>query len=61
MPKATMSFEQSRKALLTRMTEKSTRQVVQHEIGFNNEDVPQFLETLEKFQKESKKHHFVVK
>lgn len=61
MPKATMPFEQSRKALLTRMSAKAGNQSTEKTIQFRNDDVPSFLQKLEHFEKESRKAKLVAR
>ena len=61
MPQVTMSFEQRRKVLLNRMTAHAKGQTVKKVIRFQNDDVPQFLRGLERFEKESRRSRLVVK
>jgi hypothetical protein len=59
-PKATMSFEKGRKALLQRMSAKSASRVVRT-IRFRNQDVPKFLKNLDRFERASRKSRLVAK
>lgn len=61
MPKATMPFEQSRRALLTKMSSKTGNQNTEKTIQFRNDDVPSFLQKLERFEKESRKARLVAR
>jgi hypothetical protein len=60
MPKATMSFEKSRRHLLTRMSATAGRNV-EKVITFRNEDVPKFLKQLDRFEIRSAKRRLVAK
>ena len=56
VPKVTMPFDQARKTLLNKMLAKSeAKDVVEKVIPFDNDDVPRFLEVLDKFEKRSEK------
>ena len=61
MERATMSFEDKRRALLLAASEGSQEKGVIKEVPFTNEDVPDFLEQLRRFQRESRKAHIVAK
>jgi len=60
-PVAKLSFEESQKALMTQMILAANGTVEKHEIRFCNEDVPTFLDALEKFESESRKTKIMVK
>ena len=60
MSKVTMSFEQGRKELLVKMSAKAGQQVIKKVIPFPNEDVPNYLRQLAKFEQASKKVNLVV-
>ncbi len=60
-PRANMTFEQSRKELLTQMISKSKGKVQEKVIHFRNDDVPKFLRDLDKFEKQSRKSRIVIK
>jgi hypothetical protein len=60
-PKATMSFKQSRKALLDKMTSKAKGKTEEKVIHFRNKDVPNFLHALDVFEKKSRKSVLIVK
>lgn len=60
-PRATMSFKESRKALLSQMTAKSKGKTQQKVIHFRNNDVPKFLKSLDIFEKQSRKSCLIVK
>ena len=61
MSKVTMSFEKRRKALLNRMSSKASGQPVSKVIRFRNNDVPNFLRGLDKFESASRKVRLVIK
>jgi hypothetical protein len=60
MPRVMMSFEKRRRVLLNRMTSRAKGQTVEKVIRFQNDDVPQFLRSLDRFEKESRKVRLVV-
>ena len=60
-PHDNMTFKQSRKALLTQMTSIAKGKVVEKIIHFRNDDVPNFLRNLYKFEKQSRKIRIVIK
>ena len=60
-PHDNMTFKQSRKALLTQMTSKAKGKAIEKIIHFRNDDVPKFLRDLDKFEKQSRKSHLIVK
>lgn len=59
--KVTMSFEQSRKAILTQMTSNAKGKAQEKIIRFRNDDVPTFLKNLDDFEKQSRKNSITVK
>ena len=60
MDKALVSFEQSRKALLTRMAARSRKPVIRKVIPFLNDDVPKYLRMLDEFEQQSRRANLVV-
>lgn len=60
-PKASMSFEKRRRAMLNHITSKAKHNSIKKEIPFLNEDVPEFIRSFNEFEKESQNVHFVVK
>ena len=60
-PRATMTFEQSRRDLLAQMTSKAKGKTEEKIIQFRNNDVPKFLEALNEFEKKSRKSRIIVK
>ncbi|MBS1258133.1 MAG: hypothetical protein MAG551_01186 [Candidatus Scalindua arabica] len=60
-PRANMTFEQSRKELLKQMISKSKGKVQEKVIHFRNDDVPKFLQNLDKFEKQPRKSRIVIK
>jgi hypothetical protein len=60
-PRATMTFEQSRKNLLAQMSLKAKGKTEDKIIHFRNDDVPKFLEALNEFEKKSKNNRIIVK
>ena len=61
MGKVTMSFKKGRKALLVKMSAKSSKPAIKKVIPFRNDDVPNYLRELDKFEEESKKANLVVR
>lgn len=59
--KVKMSFEQSRKAILTQMTSNARGETQERTIPFLNDDVPNFLRNLDSFEKQSRKNSITVK
>ncbi len=59
--KVTMSFEKSRKAILTQMTSDAKGKTQKKTIRFSNDDVPTFLKDLDGFEKQSRKNSITVK
>ncbi len=59
-PSATMSFQRSRQALLNRMSAKS-RERVSKVIRFRNNDVPEFLKNLDRFETQSRRKRLVAR
>lgn len=60
MSKVTMSFEQGRKELLVKMSAKAGQQVIKKVIPFRNNDVPNYLRQLAKFEQASRKASLLV-
>jgi hypothetical protein len=61
MGKITMSFEQRRKELLVKMAAKAGKQrVIKKVIPFRNDDVPNYLRAVDKFEEESRQANLVV-
>lgn len=54
-----MSFQRSRQALLSRMSAKANTQA--KVIHFRNNDVPQFLKNLDRFETQSRKKRLVAR
>ena len=60
MGKITMSFEQGRKELLVKMSARSRKQPIKKVIPFRNDDVPNYLRELDKFEEKSRQANLVV-
>jgi hypothetical protein len=60
MGKVTMSFEQGRKELLVKMSARSKKQPIKKVIPFRNDDVPNYLRELDKFEEKSRRANLVV-
>jgi hypothetical protein len=60
MRKAPMSPEQRRKQLLVKVTARSRGGTIKKVIPFRNNDVPNFLAELDRFEEESAKADLVV-
>ena len=61
MGKVTMSFERRRKELLVKMSAKAGKQkIIKKVIPFRNNDVPNYLRELDKFEEESRQANLVV-
>jgi hypothetical protein len=60
MGKITMSFEQGRKELLVRMSSRSRKQPIKKVIPFRNDDVPNYLRELDKFEEKSRQVDLAV-
>lgn len=60
MSKTTKTFEQSRKALLARMSAHAHHAVIKKVIPFRNDDVPRFFRELDKFERQSRSANLVV-
>jgi hypothetical protein len=60
MGKVTMSFEQGRKELLVKMSAKKGQKVIRKVIPFRNNDVPNYLRQLAKFEQASRKANLLV-
>jgi hypothetical protein len=56
-----MTFEQNRKALLIQMTSKTKAKTEERIIQFRNQDVPEFLKSLDEFEEKSRKSSIIVK
>jgi hypothetical protein len=61
MGKITKTFEQSRKALLARMSARSRKPAVKKVIPFLNDDVPKYLRELDNFEQQSRNADLVVR
>jgi len=59
--KVKMSFEESRKAILTQMSSNAKGKTQEKTIRFRNDDVPTFLKNLDDFEKQSRKNSITVK
>ncbi len=59
--RSNMTFEHSRKALLTQMTSNAKGKAIEKIIHFTNDDVPKFLRDLDQFEKQSRKSRLIVK
>jgi hypothetical protein len=59
MGKITMSFEEGRKELLVKMSARSSKQL-KKVIRFRNNDVPNYLQELDKFEEKSRQANLVV-
>lgn len=60
-PKASMSFEKRRKAILNHINSKTKNDSIKKQVPFLNEDVPKFIKFFNDFEKESQDIHFIVK
>ncbi len=60
MGKVTMSFEEGRKELLVKMSARSKKQAVRKRIPFPNDDVPNYLRELDKFEEQSRQANLTV-
>ena len=60
MGKVTMSFEQGRKELLVKMSSRSRKPTIKKVIPFRNDDVPNYLRELDKFEERSRQANLVV-
>lgn len=60
MRKATKTFEESRMALLARMSARSRKPLIKKVIPFRNDDVPRYLRELDKFERQSRSANRVV-
>lgn len=60
MGKVTMSFEQGRKELLVKMSARSRQQPIKKVIPFRNDDVPNYLRELDKFEEKSRQTSLLV-
>ena len=60
MGKPTKTFEQSRKALLAKMSAGSRQPAIKKVIPFRNDDVPRYLRELDTFERQSKNANLVV-
>ena len=59
--KTKKTFEQNRQELLVRMTAKADGNAEQMVVPFQNDDVPQFLKSLEAFEAHSRKTSIRIK
>ena len=60
MGKVTMSSEDERKELLARMSARSRKRAIKKVIPFRNNDVPNYLRELDKFEEKSRQANLVV-
>lgn len=60
-PKASMSFEKRRKAMLSHITSVTKGNSIKREISFLNEDAPKFIRAFNAFEKESQEIQFIAK
>jgi hypothetical protein len=60
MGKVTRSFEEGRKELLVKMSARSRKQAISKVIPFRNNDVPNYLRKLDKFEEKSRQANLVV-
>jgi hypothetical protein len=60
MGKVTMSSEDERKELLVRMSARSRKRAIKKVIPFRNNDVPNYLRELDKFEEKSRQANLVV-
>jgi hypothetical protein len=60
MGKVTMSFEEGRKELLVKMSARSRKQAIKKVIPFRNNDVPNYLRELDRFEEKSRQANLVV-
>ena len=59
--RATMSFEDKRRALLDAATQNSGGKGISQEVEFADNDIPEFLKQWKKFQAESRKVRILAK
>jgi hypothetical protein len=59
-PKKRISIEASRKTLLKALSKNCKGEIVKKSIQFNNDDVPKYLEWLEKREREAKMTRILV-
>ncbi len=59
--KTKKTFEQNRQELLVRMTAKADGDAEQRVVTFQNDDVPEFLKSLEEFEVQSRKTSIRIK
>jgi hypothetical protein len=55
-----MSFEQGRQELLVKMSGRSRKRPIKKVIPFRNDDVPNYLRELDKFEEKSRQANLVV-
>jgi len=60
-PRASMSFEKRRRAMLNKITAGTKQSSIKKEVPFLNEDVPNFIEAFNRFEKESQSVNFIAK
>ncbi len=61
MKRATMSFDEKRKAVLRAAAQESAGTAVTKPASFPNDDVPAFLRELRRFQKESREKRILAR
>jgi hypothetical protein len=59
--KTKKTFEENRQELLVRMTAKADGDAEQRVVPFQNDDVPEFLKSLEEFEAQSRKTSIRIK
>jgi hypothetical protein len=60
MGKITMSFQQGQRELLVKMSAKAGKRAIKKVIPVRNDDVPNYLRELNKFEAASRQAHLVV-
>ncbi len=61
MAKVIMSFEEGRTQLLIKMSAKSREPMIEKAIPFRNNDVPNYLRELDKFEENSRQADHLVR
>ena len=60
-PRASMSFEKRRRAMLDHIASVAKSNSIKKEISFLNEDAPNFIRAFNEFEKESQGIQFIAK
>ena len=60
MGKIAMSFKKGQRELLVKMSAKAGKHAIKKVISFRNDDVPNYLRELNKFEAASRQAHLVV-